>query len=259
MGCGNSNRNLPDIEDEDTEELDEVQPEIEILLLSNSGPALTSFVHSINKICDVFSQWPTTYNPNKRVVHVSQVHFGEKKNTIQFHTLPACTKSDVRTCWEAFPPSHCVIQLVDLRHIFEIHNVDLLRSKWKLKLSTTVLIMKFAGVVNDFDCSVYFSKWLKQKRQYFLVLLSHADDMNRMTQENRVIWSQNVAKQLHKFQDGNDHFAPVYEIFEQLSPNQVVRVNTGDYDSHLSMILKELVVGARLNSDSDQENFWVNE
>jgi len=250
--------NTDNREEEETEI--EEQAEIEILLLSNSGPLLSNFVNSIHKTCQVTSAWPHKFNPNSRVVHDTRVTFGEKENTIQFHILPPCTKNDVRTGWEAFPPSHCVIQLVDLRHIFEIHNVDLLRSKWKLKLSTTVLIMKYAGVVNDFDCSVYFSKWLKQKRQYFLVLLTHADDMNRMTHENQVIWSQNVAKQLHKFRDGSDHFAPVNEIFEQLSPNQVIRVNSGTYTDPLRNIIQSLVQGAKLNDGAaSEEQFWVNE
>lgn len=239
----------------ESESESEEQAEIQILLLSNAGPLLSNFVNSIHEICQVQRSWPTDFDPKNRVVHGIRASFGH--TTIKFHTLPPCNKVDIRTGWEAFPRSHCVIQLVDLRHIFEIHNVDLLRSKWKLKLSTTVLIMKYAGVVNDFDCSVYFSKWLKQKRQHFLVLLSHVDDLNRMTQENQVIWSQHVAKQLHKFRDGSDHFAPVHEIFEELSPNQVLRVNSGDYTESLRNIVNILVQSVQGNHRHHEEQHYA--
>eukprot|EP00494_Astrolonche_serrata_P029930 UN30197 len=96
--------------------IEPMEPEIEILLLSNSAPCLTSFVNNLNSL-KVIHRWPKQYDPGRRVLQKYQIKYGRNDNIFQFYVTPPCTKGDIRTNWEALPHCHCVIQLVDCRDV----------------------------------------------------------------------------------------------------------------------------------------------
>ena len=82
-----------------------------------------------------------------------------------------------------------------------------------------------------------------------------------MTEKNAVIWSQNVAKSLHKFQEGAGHFSLIHQIFKTLKPDGIHKIEHGGGDGTVSNYNETLreIISSLIDTDTEHQQYFLNE